>query len=97
MERLSPEVLATLVAAELVEAHRPLLDDALRDELAARIETALHRVAREEREACVAVCLQRQAMWEATEVRSTVSGPLRSESRARCNEAAAIADALRER
>ena len=97
MERLSPEVLATLVAAELAEAHSPLLNDAVRDDLTARIETALHRIAREEREACVAVCMQRQAMWEATENRSTISEPLRTEARLRSNEAAVIADVLRER
>jgi predicted transcriptional regulator len=97
MEGLSPEVLATLVAAELAEAHRPVIDDAVRDELARRIETALRRVAREERAACVAVCGARQAMWEATENRSTIAEPLRAEARARSNEAAVIADALRER
>ena len=91
------EVLATLVAAELAEAHRPLIDDALRDQLAQRLETALRRIAREEREACAGVCLARQAMWEATENRSTIAEPLRAEARARANEAAVIADALRER
>jgi hypothetical protein len=97
MEALSPEVLATLVAAELAEAHRPFIGDAVRDELAQRIETALRRVARDERAACVGVCVARQAMWEATENRSTIAAPLRAEARARGNEAAVIADALRER
>ena len=97
MEGLDPEVLATLVAAELAEAHRPVIDDVVRDELARRIETALRRIAREERAACAAVCAARQAMWEATENRSTIAAPLRAEARARSNEAAVIADALRER
>jgi len=52
-------------------------------------------MARLEREACVAVCLERQAMWESTEARSTITEPLRAESRARCNEAQVIADAIR--
>jgi hypothetical protein len=95
MERLSPEVLAAVVAAELAQAHPDEIDDALRDELAARIETALRRIARLEREACVVQCLERQAMWESTEARSTISAPLRQEARARCNEAAVIADLLR--
>ena len=95
MDRLSPEVIATVVAAELAQAHPAEIDDALRDQLAARIETALRRIARLEREACVAQCLERQAMWEATEARSTITAPLRQEARARCNEAAVIADALR--
>jgi hypothetical protein len=97
MESLSPEVLAAVVAAEIAEAHGPIIDDALRDELARRIETALRRMAREERVACAAVCAARQAMWEATENRSTIVEPLRAEARARSNEAAVIADALRER
>jgi hypothetical protein len=95
MESLSPEVLATLVAAEFAEAHR--LGDAGREQLAARIETALRRAAREEREACVAVCMQRHAMWEATENRATFAEPLRGEARMRANEAVVIADALRAR
>jgi hypothetical protein len=97
MESYSPEVVATLVAAEFAEAHGPLVPDTLRDELATRIETALRRVTREEREACIAVCTQRHAMWEATENRATISEPLRSEARMRANEAAVIADALRAR
>ena len=71
------------------------IDEALLDALAARIETALRRMARLEREACVAVCVERHAMWESTEARSTISEPLRQEARARCNEALVIADALR--
>ena len=97
MEGLSPEVLATVVAAEIAEAHGLLIDDEALDKLALRIETALRRMAREERAACIAVCAARQAMWEATENRSTIAEPLRAEARARSNEAAVIADALRER
>ena len=95
MERLTPEVMAAVVAAELAQAHPDEIDVELRDELAARIETALHRAARQEREACIVQCLERQAMWEATEARSTIAAPLRQEARARCNEAAVIADLLR--
>jgi transposase len=95
MERLSPEVFAAVVAAEIAQAHRNEISDALREEIAERFETALRRIARQERDACVAQCLERQAMWEATEARSTIAEPLRQEARARCNEAAVIADALR--
>lgn len=95
MDRTSPEVLAAVVAAEIAEAHHLDIDDTVLDSLAARIEAALRRMARLERDACVAVCLERQAMWESTEARSTISEPLRQESRARCNEAAVIADAIR--
>jgi hypothetical protein len=97
MEGLTPEVVATVVAAEIAEAHGLLIDDEVLDKLARRIEMALRRMAREERAACVAICDARQAMWEATDVRSTIAEPLRAEARARGNEAAVIADALRER
>jgi hypothetical protein len=93
MERMPIEVLATVVATELAAAH-PEIDDALRDIIATRIETGMNRLARQERDACVALCLERQAMWEATEARSTIAEPLRHEARARSNEAQAIADAL---
>jgi len=94
MEPLSPEVLATVVAAEVAEAYEPVITEAIRDDLAARIETVLRRMARQERDACIALCRQRHAMWESTEGRSTISEPLRQESRSRANEAAVIADAL---
>ena len=94
MDRPSPEVLAAVVAAEIIEAH-PDISNALREPVADRIEAALRRIARQEREACVALCLERQAMWEATEARSTIAAGLRAEARSRCNEAAVIADALR--
>jgi hypothetical protein len=94
-EGLSPEVLAALIAAEIAEVYSPAIDEKVRDGITARLETALHRIARQEREACVAVCLQRRAMWEATENRATIVEPLRSEARFRGNEAAVIADALR--
>jgi hypothetical protein len=95
MDRPSPEVLAAVVAAEIIEAYSPGISNALREPLAERIEAALRRVARQEREACIALCLERQAMWEATEARSTIAAGLRVEARSRCNEAAVIADALR--
>jgi hypothetical protein len=94
MEPLSIEVLATVVAAELATAH-PEIDDALRDAIAARIEVGMQRLVRQERDACAALCEERQAMWEATEARSTIAEPLRHEARARSNEALVIADAIR--
>jgi hypothetical protein len=101
MEHLSIEVLAAVVAAELASqfasTHAAIeRDDALRDAIAARVETAMRRLARQERDACAALCLQRQAMWEATEARSTIAEPLRHEARSRANEAQVIADAIRE-
>jgi len=94
MENQPIEVLATVVATELAAAHAQI-DDALRDVIAARMEAAMRRLARQERDACAALCLERQAMWEATEARSTITTPLRQEARARSNEAQVIADAIR--
>ena len=94
MEPLPIEVLATIVATELAAAH-PQIDDALRDVIAARVEAAMRRLTRQERDACAALCLERQAMWEATEARATIAAPLRHEARARSNEAQVIADAIR--
>jgi hypothetical protein len=101
MEHLSIEVLSAVVASELAiqfaSAHPAIEpDDALRDAIAARVETAMRRLARQERDACAGLCLQRHAMWEATEARSTIAAPLRHEARARANEAQVIADAIRE-
>jgi hypothetical protein len=97
MEQLSIEVLAAVVASELATAHAAVEgDDALRDAIVARVEAGMRRLARQERDACAALCLQRQAMWEATEARSTIAAPLRHEARARANEAQVIADAIRE-
>jgi hypothetical protein len=93
MDRLSLEELAEDVASDFAAAHK--ITDELRDELHEVVLVALRRVARHERESCVAVCLERHAMWEKTEARSTISEPLRLEARARCNEAAVIADAMR--
>jgi hypothetical protein len=94
MEHLSIEVLATVVATELAAAHTEI-DDALRDAIAASVETGMRRLARQERDACAALCQERQAMWEATEARATIAPPLRHEARARSNEAQVIADAIR--
>ena len=68
MDHLSIEVLAVVVATELAVAH-PVVDDAMRDAIAVRVESAMRRLARQERDACAALCLERQAMWEATEAR----------------------------
>ena len=96
MQTLSPEILATLVVAEFTGAHAAGIDDSLRDELMQRIETALRRAMRQEREACAAVCSQRHALWESTESRADTPEILRQEARFRANEAAYLADALRD-
>jgi hypothetical protein len=94
MDRLSLEELADDFASDFAAAHHQITDE-LREELQEAVLVAVRRVARNERELCIAACLQRQAMWEKTEARSTISEPLRLEARARCNEAAVIADAMR--
>ncbi len=94
MKRPSPEVLATIVAEAFGDAHGAAVSAAMREELAARVERALREALAADREAAAALCLERQALWMATEARSTPD-PLRAEARARANEAAYLADALR--
>lgn len=95
MQSLSPEVLATLVAAEFVEAHPGSINDVQRDQLIQRIEITLRRAMRQEREACAALCSRRHTLWESTESRADAPEILRQEARFRANEAAYLADALR--
>jgi hypothetical protein len=96
METGSPEILATLVAAEFAQAHAEILDNRMRDELVRRIETALRGAMRKERESCVRLCMRRHALWESTESRADTPDLLRQEARCRANEAAYLADALAE-
>ena len=96
MQTLSPEVLATLVVADFAGTHSAEISDTLRDDLLLRMETALRRAMRQERDACAALCSQRHMLWESTESRADASEMLQQEARFRANEAAYLADALRE-
>jgi hypothetical protein len=89
--------LASLVAEDFATAHRGVLDDAATRDLAHRIETALRTTERLERDACAELCAARTALWSPTGERAGVPASLRSESRARANEAAFLGDAIRAR
>ena len=96
MNQLSPEALARFLSEDFRRAH-PGVTEAMAQELAVRVETALRVVVRDEREACVAECERRRALWTGTEEKAETPAPLRVEARARANEAALLADALRAR
>lgn len=97
MQAFDPAVGAAVLAAELAEAYPTKIDAAMRDHFVAGIETALRKARRAEREACAALCEQRQALWERTENEPQTTEPMRAEARHRGNEAAYLADALRGR
>ncbi|OFX19476.1 MAG: hypothetical protein A2V77_23890 [Anaeromyxobacter sp. RBG_16_69_14] len=87
---------ALFVANDFFKAH-PELGAALRGELTMRIETALRAVVREERESCAVQCDSRRALWQGTEEKPSAPAHARAEARARANEAAYLADAIRAR
>jgi len=93
----SPARIAAFVAGDFLKAHPSLDAQALRDELAHRIETALRGAIGEEREACAVLCDARRMLWASTEEKSGNPEELRREGRARSNEAAYLADAIRAR
>ena len=95
MDTFDPEVTAAVLAAELEEMG-PAADPAGRYSRVARIEAALRGAMRAGREASVALCLRRQALWERTESNLETSELLKAEARYRGNEAAYLADALAE-
>jgi hypothetical protein len=97
MEDLSPATLAQVVAEDFGRAHAVIVTDEVRSELAVRIETALRTSVRHERSACVELCTRRYDLWSAYEDRSGIPSDFRVEARARANEAAHLADALRAR
>ncbi|HYG69976.1 MAG TPA: hypothetical protein VD838_20040 [Anaeromyxobacteraceae bacterium] len=96
MNQLSPEALARFLSEDFRRAH-PELTEAMAQDLAVRLETALRVAIRDEREACAAECERRRALWAATEEKAETPAQLRAEARARANEAALLADALRAR
>jgi hypothetical protein len=94
MEAFTPEVLATLVAEQFGDAHADLVDGRMRDDLARRVERAIAKAFAAGKAAAAALCLERQALWVATEARPGTPELLRAEARARANEAAYLADAI---
>jgi hypothetical protein len=89
-------VVAAFMVADFFKAH-PGLDAGLREELTARAETVLRATVRGEREACAALCESRRGLWQATEEKPSGPAHARAEARARANEAAYLADAIRAR
>ena len=94
MEHLSPEVLATIVAERFGDSYRGIINSAMREDLARRVERALREALVADRKVAAALCLEREALWVATEARPTSLEPLRAEARSRANEAAYLADAI---
>jgi len=97
MRVFDPAVAAAVLAAQLAEAYPARIDPRMRDHFVAGIETLLGEAMRAEREACAALCGQRQALWEKTENKAGTPDVMRAEARHRGNEAAYLADALRAR
>lgn len=97
MNALSPEAVARFAADDFRRAHPAAITAEMALELAVRIETALRAAILEERSACVAECTRRYELWAAYGERTGVPPQLEAEARARANEAALLADALRAR
>lgn len=94
MQELAPEVLATVVAEQFGDSYGGVINAAMREDLARRVERALQEALVAGRTAAAALCLERQALWVATEANPTTPKPLRAEARGRANEAAYLADAI---
>jgi hypothetical protein len=94
MEDLSPEVLATVVAEKFGDSYGDVINAGMREDLARRVERALRQAMVKGRKAAADLCLERQALWAATEARPSTPEPLRAEARGRANEAAYLADAI---
>jgi hypothetical protein len=94
MGDLTPEVLATIVAEKFGDSYGGVINAMMREDLARRVERALREAIVADREAAVALCRERQALWVATEARPSSPEPLRAEARNRANEAAYLADAI---
>src|SRR6266508_2110465 len=94
MEDLSSEVLATLVAERFGDAYGDVINAVMREDLARRVERVLREALVADRRAISALCLERQALWVATEARLSRPEHLRAEARSRANERAYLADAI---
>lgn len=96
LEHLTPEVIATVAAERFGDGWGGIIHPAMRQDLTSRIEAAIAEALRAERQRAAGLCLARQRLWETTEARSSTPEPLRREARHRANEAAYLADLLRE-
>ena len=94
MEDLSPEVLAIVVAEKFGDSYGGIINAAMRDDLAGRVERALREAVGADRKIAAALCRERQALWVTAEARPTSTDLLRAEARSRANEAAYLADAI---
>jgi hypothetical protein len=94
MESLPPVVLAKLTVEQFLREHPASLDAALLVDLQVRIETAIRTAAGHERQAAVRLCRDRAALWTKTAGNPSAAGALRTDARARENEATYIADAI---
>jgi len=93
MEALSLALLARMISTDFARACGCApMEEMVRD-LANRIETGLRTATRRQRDAFVAQCDARAELWTRTEQRAGAPEILRSEARARANEAAYLADA----
>ena len=94
VEDLSPEVLAVVVAEKFGDSYGGIINAAMREDLAGRVERALQEALLADRKVAAALCRERQALWVTTEARPTSTDHLRAEARSRANEAAYLADAI---
>ena len=95
MEELSLAGLAQVISRDFARASGCRLTEEILRDLAHRIETGMRTALRHQRDAFVAQCDSRVELWTRTEQRPGIPEPLRSEARARGNEAAYLADAFR--
>jgi hypothetical protein len=58
------------------------------------VERAIREALAADRKAGASLCLEREALWVATEARPATPEHLRAEARSRANEAAYLADAI---
>jgi hypothetical protein len=94
MEDLSPEVLAIVVAEKFGDSYGGIVNAAMREDLAGRVERALREALVADRKVAATLCRERQALWVTTEARATSTEHLQAEARSRANEAAYLADAI---
>jgi hypothetical protein len=91
------ETVAAFAASDFLKGHPGLDSQALRGELALRIETALRAAVEEEREECARLCDAHSALWTPTKGKAALPEQVRRDALARSNEAASLADAIRAR
>jgi hypothetical protein len=96
-DRSSIDELAKLVVREFGSAYAPLVTLNMRADLIQRIQTALHKVRAEERDACAEACDRRYELWSSYDEREGVAPSLKLEAQKRANEACYLADLLRAR